>query len=66
MENSISFQFYVDKRETCKFEFWINGFFLSNDTIFGKFYMGLGIVWVMKPREREKDAPKSERRKVLD
>ena len=30
-------------------------FFLSNETIFGKFYMGLGIVWVMKPRERERE-----------
>ena len=30
--------------------------------------MGLGIVWVMKPRERERErnAPKLERRKVLD
>ena len=47
-------------------------FFLSNETIFGKFYMGLGIVWVMKPRERERErerernAPKLERRKVSD
>ena len=33
-------------------------FFLSNETIFGKFYMGLGIVWVMKPREREREKEK--------
>ena len=67
MECSISLHFYVDKKETCKLEFWINGFFLSNKTIFGKFYMGLGIMWVMKPRERERErkrnALKSERRK---
>ena len=52
-----------DKRETHRLEFWINDFFfLSNETIFGKFYMGLEIVWVMKPRER--NVPKSMRRKV--
>ena len=29
-------------------------FFSSNEIIFRKFYMGLGIMWVMKQREREK------------
>ena len=55
IECSISLQFYVDKRKTHKFEFWINGFFLSNETILGEFQIGLGIVWVMKPRERERE-----------
>ena len=27
----------------------------SFETIFRKFYIGLGIVWVMKPRERERE-----------
>ena len=46
----------MDKSETHRLEFWVNCFFFfSNETIFGKFYMGLGIVWVMKPRERERE-----------
>ena len=62
MECSISLHFYVDKKETCKLEFWINGFFLSNKTIFGKFYMDLGIMWVMKPRKREREREKERER----
>ena len=55
MECSILLHFYVDKRETHKLEFWITGFFSLKLDNFGKFYMGLGIVWVMNPRERERE-----------
>ena len=56
MECSILLHFYVDKRETHRLKLWINGFFISIEINFGKFYMGLRIVWVMKPIERERDA----------
>ena len=58
--------FMWTREKQAGWSFGLMVFILSNETIFGKFQMGLRIVWVMKPRERERNAPKLERRKVSD
>ena len=57
-----NFTWTREKHTGCSFGLMV--FFLSNDTIFRKFQMDLEIVWVIKSRERERNVPKSNRRKV--
>ena len=67
MECSILLHFYVDKRETHKLEFWIIGFFsLKLDNFWEILHGSRDCVGDESKRERERNTPKSNRRKVSD